>query len=172
MRFSFVLAAGLLALRATAALAGAATYDFDSRADFSRFRSFAWEAGEPRPDDFNQQRIARAIESQLAAKRLRRAPRGARPDLLISYRVSLARGARVIGSPGWGSYRFGAGGTARIEPTVDGVLTIEMKDAQRGVVVWRSFAKRSLDLDAEPEKRTRNVEKAVRSALKEYPPET
>jgi hypothetical protein len=45
-----------------------------------------------------------------------------------------------------------------------------MYDSQKHDLVWRGAASKTLDPDAKPEKRQKNLDKAVAKLLKNYPP--
>lgn len=155
-----------LALLSTSALAEKSSYDFDSRVYFASFATYAWESDPTEDSNFNHQRIVRAIEGELAAKRLARVGRDAQPDLLVAYRVGFERSVRVTST----AYRFASPATTRVRPTLEGALLIELYDAHTGAVVWRGYAVREIDIDADPAQRERNIARTVRKVLKSYPP--
>jgi hypothetical protein len=51
-----------------------------------------------------------------------------------------------------------------------GQLAVDMYDPPHHDLVWRGVASKTLDPKAEPEKREKNLRKAVAKLLKNYPP--
>jgi hypothetical protein len=64
-------AAGLMLL-ARGAAAQDVNYDYDRRANFAGYRTYAWAGGPTLADDLNHARIVAAVDSQLGAKGLAR----------------------------------------------------------------------------------------------------
>jgi hypothetical protein len=52
-----------------------------------------------------------------------------------------------------------------------GTLALDMYDASKKELVWRGMATKTLDPKAKPEKREKNLNKAIAKLLKKYPPE-
>jgi hypothetical protein len=162
------LAVGLCGIGA-AALADKAAVDYDTTANFSSYRTYAWiETDTPR-DELSHQRITRAIDGQLAAKGLARVEASASPNLFVSYHVLIGKDLQVTGWPS--GYRFGGSGSARIRPQLTGSLAVYLADPKRKSIVWRGAVKRDLDTGASPEKRERNLAKATKKSFADFPPE-
>jgi hypothetical protein len=51
-----------------------------------------------------------------------------------------------------------------------GQLALDMYDQSTKTLVWRGVASKTLDTKAKPEKREKNLAKAVTKLLKNYPP--
>lgn len=170
-RIATLIGTALLALTSTTASAQEVTYDFDKSADFSKLHSYAWVRGTPVNDDFNHKRIVDAIDKQLAAKGLRMAEGKADVDALVAYHAAFSRNLEINGS-GWGGYRFGPArsGSARVEEIVVGTLVVDVIDAKTGTILWRGIATKELDVNASPEKRDKNINKAAEKLFKNYPP--
>jgi len=150
------------------------SFDFDRTADFSKYRTFAWEEGTPAPDAFLHKRIVAAIESQLAARGLTRAE--THPDVYVRYHVALDTRKTITGSngDGFGPFGWGVGGTGRVDLEMNqlliGTLLIDVADAAKRELVWRGMAVGDIDIHAKPEKRDASITKAVTKLLKNYPP--
>jgi hypothetical protein len=75
--------------------------------------------------------------------------------------------------PGYGGY-YGGGGTSTSTTSVytitKGTLALDMYDASSKKLVWRGIATKTLDVDAKPEKRQKNMAKGSEKLLKKYPP--
>jgi hypothetical protein len=166
-----------LALLIALALAGGSvqaqtvTYDVDRSADFSKFKTFAWIPGVVSADEINHRRIVDAVSEQLAAKGLVPAGADQRADLLVAYHVTFDQDVRISGySNGWGPYAFaGRSGAAQIDEIVTGALAVDVVDNRTNRIVWRGRASKEVDLNADPDKRTRNLKKAAERLFKNFP---
>jgi len=168
MRITTLAAAATLVLSTTAA-AQNVSYDYDRSRDFSALKTYAWVEPTVAPDDLNHRRIVGAIDAQLAAKGMRPAAPGAKPDVLIAYHARVARDYQVK-AYGWGGYRVAnRSGSARMEEIAVGALGVEMVEASTGALVWHGVVTKDLDLQASPEQREKNLNKAVEKLLKSYP---
>jgi hypothetical protein len=149
------------------------SFDYDTGADFSSFRTYTWVAGTEIKDPFNHKRIVDAIDAQLAAKGLSKVEASAAPDLLVAYHASFDQDLEIQGwSTGWGGYRFGGSrsGTATVEEILIGTIAVDMIDAGTNTIVWRGTASKEVDVKADPEKREKNIRKAAEKLFKNYPP--
>lgn len=165
----FMMAVALLAASVTSAQN--VTYDVDRSADFASFRTYAWVPGTPVPDAFNHQRIVAAVDMQLAAKGLRLVAIN-RADVLVAYHASFDRDLQITGfSSGWGGYRFPGSrvGTARTEEILTGTLIVDVIDADSRTIAWRAIAVKDIDVQAKPEKREKNIVRAVDRLFHYYP---
>lgn len=171
MRLATSLAA--VALLGTITFAQNITYDFDSTANFSRFRTYAWIMGTSVPDALNHQRVVAAISAQLGAKGLTRIDREANPDLYVAYHASFDRDLQITGfGSGWGGYRLpgSRSGSARAEEILKGTLLVDIMDTRTQVIVWRGIAANDINVQAKPEEREKNINKAAAKMFKNYPP--
>jgi len=159
--------AALLCLGASA-FAQEVQFDYDRSADFGVYKTYAWVDRLPVApgDQLLDKDIKRAVDDQLAGKRLRRVESGG--DLHISYRgaISQEKEYEHLG-PGplwWGDGRV-------TTSTIDvGKLAIEIFDPASSELVWRGFVSKTLDLSRDPDKNYRNLEKAMAKLFKNYPP--
>jgi hypothetical protein len=151
------------------------TFDFDRGANFARYRTYAWTEGSPVGDRFVDQRITDAVERHLALKGLVRATPGNRPDMLVAYHANFDRNLQVNAfGTGWGGYRYGGSrsGSARVEEILVGTIVVDLVDAATTDLVWRGMATGDVDVDAKPEKRDQNIDRAAAKIFKNYPPST
>lgn len=169
MRISrlFVTAASLL-LAATA-FAQRVTYDFDTSADFARFKTYAFAGGTALGDPLNDERIVSAIKAQLEAKGLAEVELDARPDLIIARHALMHRTMQIRGRSSGLRYAGTASGSAKVEPSLAWSLGIEMFETDRRALVWRSIARQDYDASASPEKREKKIDRTVRKLLEHYP---
>lgn len=168
---TFATALGV-ALLGTMALAQSVSYDYDRAVDFARYRTYAWVRGTNLNDELNHKRVVRAIDSQLALKGLGRVETELGADMLVAYHASFDDHLQITGmSSGFGAPRFGnVTGMATTQKVVSGTLVVDMMDGKTRTIVWRGFAERDLNPTANPEKREKNITKAVEKIFKNYPP--
>ena len=79
------------------------------------------------------------------------------------------------GGPGWGwgaGYGgYGGGTTTATSSTITiGTLGLDFYDRADKHLVWRGRASKTIDPNAKPEKRQKNLNKAMTKLLKNYPP--
>ena len=171
MSRTLIAAVTAMAILSTSAAAQDVSYDFDKSADFSSLHNYTWVRGTPVNTEISHKRVVEAIETQLAAKGLHQADGRANADVLIAYHAVFARDLAIHGmSSGWGGYRLSRSGTARAEQVVVGTLVVELIDAKTGSTIWRGIATRDVDVQASPEKREKNINKAAEKLFKHYPP--
>ena len=164
---------GSLVLLGAVAFAQNVAYDFDRAADFSRFRTYAWVRGTILNDEFNHQRIVRAVDAQLMSRGLARVRTSEHPDVLVAYHATFDRNLQIKGfSSGWGGYRFGGtrSGSAIAEEILIGTLAVDLVDATTNTIVWRGIATREVDVNASPDKREKHINKAAAKLFRNYPP--
>ena len=159
--------------------------DWERRANFQLYRTYAWgECEDPGELRLWQPRIIQDIESQLAARGFRKAPPGQQPDVIISYRSDVEERASFVEydygyGPGWGlgpalgwgpSWGWGwNGGPVTVEPVVERKfeLTVEIVDARQGQLLWRGDATDSLSRKSE--KNVKRLRRVVEKLFRNYP---
>jgi hypothetical protein len=171
-RITSLVTAAALTLFGAALTAQTISYDYDKGADFSKFRTYAWVGGATLPDQINHARIVGAVDAQLASRGMVKVTPGGEPDVLVAYHATFDKNLRINGfSSGWGGYRFAGSrtGTATTEEFLVGTLAVDVVDAQSKSIVWRSRATKELDAKATPEKRDKNIRRAVEKLFEKYP---
>jgi hypothetical protein len=166
---------------ATSALAQDVGYNFDAQADFTKYKTYKWVdiKGAQKPNEIVDKQIVAAIDSELAKKGLSKVTTDT-ADLYIGYQTAIGQekqintfdtgGAWGYG-PGWrGGYGMGGMTTATTSTILIGTLDLDMYDAGKKNLVWRGNASKTLDPKAKPDKKQKNIEKAVAKLLKNYPP--
>jgi hypothetical protein len=166
MRVATLIATAALLL-STNAWAQDISYDYDKSVNFSALKTYAWAPDGNIQDELTHKRIVQAIDAQLAAKGLHRAEAGATPDVIVVYRAGVRQELEVNG---YGAYRLNRWNSARVEQVPVGALMVEMLDAKTKNILWRGIATRDLDVNASPEKREKNINKAAEKLFKKYPP--
>ena len=136
-------------------------YDFDKDKDFSKYKTYKWVPikGADQPDE-STAKITSAVDSELAKKGLTKTDSD-NADLLI--------GQTALGTEWYGggtSTTYGSWFTVYV-----GQLDLSMYDPAAKQLVWRGVASKTLDPNAKPEKKEKNINKAVQKLLKKYPPQ-
>ena len=157
-------------------------YNFDKNSDFSKFKTYKWVSikGANPVDDLTDKQIKEAIDAQLGTKGLSKVDSD-NADLLIGYQTGIGTEKQFTSyntdwgyGPGW--YRGGwygpSGGmtTGQTSTIYTGQLALDMYDAASKDLAWRGVASKTLDPKAKPDKRQKNLNKAVAKLLKNYPP--
>ena len=157
-----------------AAFAQEVHFDYDRSANFSAYKTYQWVDYREVPvgDQILDQEIKRAGDAQLAGKGLRRVESGG--DLLVGYQAAISQEKEFNSLGGWGGPGWWGGpwGNTRVtSSTIDvGKLVIGMFDPATKQLVWRGSASKTLDINKDPDKNYRNLEKAMAKLFKNYPP--
>lgn len=174
-----------LALLAVASVAQAQDirYNFDKSADFSKYKTYKFvenKSGD-KLDDLAKKDVESSMEAELAKKGLTRAS-GDAADLYVSYETSISTEKQVNSfdsgygyGPGWGGpYGYGGWGggmsTSTTYTIYNGTIVVDMYDVGAKKLVWRGAASKTLDTEAKPDKRAKNLKKAFEKLFKNYPP--
>src|SRR6516162_4983961 len=184
MKKLVILTMALLFVGAGTTVAQDVRYDFDKDKDFSKYKTYKWVPikGAELPDELTQKAVTSAIDAQLAAKGLTKTD-AEQADLYIGYQTALGQEKEFSSyntgwgyGPGWGGGWYGGGmaSTTTYGSTSTvyvGQLDLSMYDPKSKQLVWRGVASKTLDPKAKPEKKQKNITKAVTKLLKKYPPE-
>jgi hypothetical protein len=161
------------------------SFNFDMTADFTKYKTYHWEKhpNSKDLDDLMMTQLGAALDAELAKKGLTKKTDGT-SDLAIVYQVAVKQEKELSTftsgystGPGWGGGYggfYGGGGTSTSTTSVytitTGTLALDMYDASSKKLVWRGIATKTLDVDAKPEKRQKNMAKGSEKLLKKYPP--
>jgi hypothetical protein len=155
-------------------------YNYDKNADFTKYHTYKWvdHKGNEKIDELVDKQIRSNIEQQLATKGLTKTD-GDNADLYTSYQVAINTEKQATTwndgwgyGPGWGAWGMGGMGTSQTTTSTlyVGTLALDMYDVAQKNTVWRGTATKTLDTKAKPEKREKNLQKALAKMLKNYPP--
>ena len=177
----------ILAVMCVAGMAAAqdVRYNFDSKTDFSKFKTYKWVVlkDAQKVDNLVDSQIKDTIDAELAKKGLSKIDADS-ADLYVGYQVAVGTEKQYTSfssdwgyGPGWyGGGWYGGGGmgssttTGSTTTIYNGQLALDMYNSQGHDLVWRGVATKSLDPKAKPDKRQKNLTKAVAKMLKNYPP--
>jgi len=178
----FLLAVGLLV--AASAFGQDVRYNFDKNADFSKFKTYKWVALKDTPtvNDLVSKQIMDAVDAELATKGLTKVSDDS-ANLYIAYQAGVGQEKQFTSfSSDWGYgggwYRGGWYGGPGMSTTTGqtstiyvGQLALDMYDSANKDLAWRGVASKTIDPKAKPEKQQKNLAKAVKKMLKNYPPQ-
>jgi len=172
-------------LLAATAFAQDVKYNYDRSEDFSRFRTYKWVQikDATRVNQLREGQVMAAIDAELATKGLTKTT-GDNADLLVGYQAAIGQEKQFNSyttgmGPGWGygaGWGRGYGGfesstTTGSTSTIHiGALGLDFYDAAKQSLIWRGEATKTLDDRAKPDKQEKNLNKAVKKLLKNYPP--
>ena len=157
-------------------------YNFDSDADFSKFKTYKWVTLTDAANiaDFRDKQVKDAVDAELGRKGMTKTD-GDAPDLHLVYQAGVDSQRQFTtykttwgyGS-GWpkGSWYSGVGGMVTEQTAIIyvGELAVDMYDVTKHSLAWRGVASKTLDPKAPPEKQQKNLVKAIAKLLSNYPP--
>jgi len=161
-----------------------ANVDYDSTAEFSDFKTYAWsdktdEATSKSREAYPlfHQRIRESIEATMKTKGFKSID-AAQADVLIAYHLSVAATGYTGSSVSFGVGSFGHGSGVGLSASVpvsgqiveEGTLVINIVDAKKNSVVWQGSSSRELSRSPTPEKTQEMVNEVVNEILVNYPP--
>ena len=167
-----ILAFLFLVMAASAVVAQDVTYNFDQDTDFSKFKTYKWVSikNAHQVDDIAARQITASIDAELAKKGLTKTDAD-NADLYVGYQTAVGSEKQWnTYNTGWGPRWGGGMGTATSTTIQKGMLDLDMYDSANKRLVWRGTVTKTLDPGAKPEKRQKNLDKAVEKLLKNYPP--
>jgi hypothetical protein len=173
----------LLLFSLSSAFAQDVRYNFDKDADFSKFKTYKWVdlKDAAKLNDLMDKSIKDAIDAELATKGLTKVDDD-KADLYVGYQAAVGQEKQFSSySSDWGYgggwYRGGWYGpsssmtTGQTSTIYVGQLAFDMYDSANHSLVWRGVASKTIDAKAKPDKQQKNLAKAVKKLLKNYPPQ-
>lgn len=153
------------------------TVDYDKQVDFTKYSSYKLlpDNLEESVGQLNRSRIMEKLESELATKSLSKSEDpDVLVDILIKGKKEVEATATTTGG-GYGFYRYGYGGgfsTTQINyyEYIVGTMFITLIDNASQKIVWQGTGARTIDEDASVDKREANINYAIQSILRNYPP--
>jgi hypothetical protein len=171
-----------LLLAASSSFAQDVRYNFDRSADFSKFKTYKWVSikDATKVSDLVDKQIKSAIDAELATKGLIKVD-GDDANLYIGYQPGIGQEKQFNSystdwgyGPGWGRGWYGGMGssttTGSTSTIYTGQLDLDMYSSAGHDLVWRGVVSKTIDPNAKPDKQQKNLAKAVKKLLKNYPP--
>ena len=172
----------ILFFATSSAFAQDVRYNFDKNINFSKFKTYKWVIlkDAPTANDLVTKQLKDAVDAELATKGLTKINDDT-ANLFIGYQAGVGQEKQFTSfSSDWGYgggwYRggwYGPGGgttTGSTSTIYVGQLVLDMYDSANRDLVWRGVASKTLDSKAKPDKQQKNLAKAVKKLLKNYPP--
>jgi Domain of unknown function (DUF4136) len=181
MKRFFILSVVTLLLAASS-FAQDVRYNFDKSADFSKFKTYKWVPikDASKVSDLADKQIKDAVDAELAKKGLTKVE-GDDANLYVGYQAAVGEEKQFSSystgygyGPGWGGGWYGGMGTTTTSGSTStiykGQLALDMYDSAGHDLAWRGVVSKTIDPKAKPEKFQKNLAKAVKKLLKNYPP--
>ncbi len=155
------------------ALAGAVDVDFNPKADFQHYKTWAWLPDLEKglhgilKDETMRQRVEKALMIRLREAGLDRAAPDAKPDLYVAYRGDVGQGKEVSSS---------LGGLSSIDNPVyttiqfteqTATLMVDLVDAATNALAWRLYIDQTVKGPNDPPDK---LSKALDKGFARYPP--
>jgi hypothetical protein len=176
----------VLAFSLLAGCAISTTQDYDTSTNFSRLRTYSWQAPTQQGTNNNtlvDERIRRAVDTQLSSKTYQKVESG-QTDFAVTYHYAIQD--RIDRDSGGPSVGFGVGGGSRgsfggigIGIPIGGnadrryeedTLTIDVVDPKNGKLLWRGNARQQYDAKLSPQELTVRFNDTVKAILEKFPP--
>jgi hypothetical protein len=167
MRIRIAVVASVLALASLCVFAQQVNTDFDPKADFAAFKTYAWTTGTPSPNPLGETRIHDAVNQRLQAKGMKLVTE--KPDVFVATHV-VTKEQKELNTMGYGGgWRFGGGmATTSVTTYVQGTLAVDLYSAQTKGLVWRGVGTDTASDKAD--KNAEKVNKALDKMFKNFPP--
>ena len=170
MRVSWLAIVGVLA----ASLSGCgygikATYDYDSRVDFSNYSSFFMLKGNSSGDPVTDERLVLDVKNMLMLKGWVEVPPGDSRAAVIVHTATDADHTDGSFYRGWGGWRWRVNDPTKvIEDYKVGTVVVTIFDADSKQAIWRGFATDAIS--GNPKDAARIREAAVARMFGKFPP--
>ena len=149
----------------------------DPGANFSNYKTYAWDQG-MMANPHIKQHIVAAVDKAMTAKGLQKVD--ADPDLIVSALASTESDLTVT-NPSWApvlnSIQTGIPASSQPWPVTKGTLVINISDAKTKNGLWRGTATQTLehgptgDLSRDAKTVAKPINKAVEKMFKKFPPQ-
>jgi hypothetical protein len=163
---------GVLVFLCGSTRAQSVTYNFAPGTNFSKYHTYKWVtiAGAQYPDQIVDEQIKQSIDQQLASKGYVKTDSDT-ADMDVAYQVSITDQKQWNAYGTGGGWRMGGGmGTVTSTTIQTGTLAVDFYDPAQKQLIWRGSATKTLNPPKDPNKRQKNLDKAVAKLLKNFPP--
>lgn len=147
------------------------TTDYDTQADFNKYKTFAfYKKGIDKVDisDLDKRRILRAIESEMLAKGMTKSEN---PDVIVNIFAKSTKKVRVYDDFNyfWRPWYYGPNFGTRISQYNEGTLFIDLIDSENKELVWQGIGRGALSYNNVARKEAR-IKEFVGEIMAKYPP--
>jgi hypothetical protein len=151
-------------------------FDYDRQANFSNYKTYTFSESqlEQSIGQLNADRLIKAVEAELAKKGFSKSDS---PDAIVDIHIKTEKKvSATANTTGMGYGRWGyAGGfsTTQInyDEYTDGTLFISIIDKASQKILWQGTGTKTLDENANADKRESNINYSVQQIMLNYPPE-
>ena len=158
-------------LVATSALAQKITTESAPKASFASYKTFMWIKEPKVGDPLLKQRIIDDVTAQLRAKGWQPVSQGADVAVAAHVATQTEQTLNTFYDGFGGGWRWGGGfgsATTTVNTYEEGTLVVDLFDAKTQEAVWRGTA--TQDVSSNPEKQSKNIDKAVQKLFSKFPP--
>lgn len=148
----------------------------DPAADFSKYKTYAWDKG-MLANPIIRQYIVAAVDKEMAAKGLQKVE--AEPDLTVTT-LTATESDLTVTNPSWApalnSIATGIPSSSQAWPVTKGTLLVGISDAKTKSSVWRGTASQTLengptgDRVRDAKSVEKPINKAIQKMFKQFPP--
>ncbi|AOW20392.1 DUF4136 domain-containing protein [Urechidicola croceus] len=145
--------------------------DYDTKADFSQYKTFAfYKKGVDKVDisDLDKRRILRAIESELLAQGMTKSEN---PDVIVNIFAKSSKKINIYNDYNyfWRPWYYGPNFGTHISQYNEGTLFIDLIDNQKKELVWQGIGRGALTMN-NVEKKEARIKEFVGEIMAKYPP--
>jgi hypothetical protein len=163
---------GVLVCLCGSTRAQSVSYNFAPGTNFSKYHTYKWVTvpGVQYPDQIVDEQIKQSIDQQLASKGYVKTDSDT-ADMDVAYQVSITEQRQWNAYGAGGGWRMGGGMATATSSTIQtGTLAVDFYDPAQKQLIWRGTATKTLNPPKDPNKRQKNLDKAVAKLLKNFPP--
>jgi hypothetical protein len=174
--FILFIAVGMILTAAFSTQAQKVQVGADRTVDLLTYKTYTWKSEKPAPNPIISQMIVSAVDSELAAKGLRKVE--SEPDMIVVAWAAIESDLH-ISNPSWtpamGSINTGIVVGAQSWPVTKGTLVVNLSDAKTKNELWRGSATDTLNHgptgDRKRDAKTveKPIKKSVAKMFKQYP---
>lgn len=171
MKLSKLLFLPIIALLAVSCVSVRVTTDYDTKVDFSKYKTFAFykKGIDKAPiSDLDKKRIMRAIEAELIAKGMKKS---SSPDVLVSLFTKSRERINVNDNRFggfWYPWYYGPS-PMRVSQHTEGTLFVDLLDAGKKELVWQGIGTGALSV-SNVERKEARIKEFVKEIMAKYPP--
>ena len=150
------------------------TTDYDTEADFSNFKTFAfYKKGIDKVDisDLDKKRILKAVEHELVAKGFTKSES---PDVLVNIFTKSRQKVDIYNNNmyfGWHPWYYGPNFGMHISKYTEGTLFVDLIDANKKELAWQGIGSGALNTSGNITKKEERIKEFVAEIMAKYPPE-
>ena len=149
------------------------TTDYDTKADFSKFKTFAfYKKGIDKVEisDLDKRRILKALESEMIAKGFTKSEN---PDVLVNIFTKSRQKVDIYNNHmyfGWHPWYYGPNFGMHISKYTEGTLFVDLIDANKKELAWQGIGSGALSTSGNVAKKEERIKHFVAEIMTKYPP--